>query len=300
MPWKIDEKGEARCTNCKDGYVPCQIDHKAQPPNDRDEFGEFFFCPECDWTTSGENNPDGTVNCPECGCYERKDTFEGDFTEQECEYCEKKGATRLDVPVELCNNPDWIKYGAVYLHDPCLTTLTAEMRADLDARTCDTCGRPGVRCHLIPENQRFNTADQKNPYRYSCDPCHTAYMDAVQAKIDERNSRNDFLHGGGLISRCDNCGAGSTTYKHVEFIPPDTYLCAACGGNPHPLEQRVPITPAVTVAVAEDDQDDLGDPVRGWYHDPEHPGYCRWWSGDRWSGGPTLEEHCLPDQSLTE
>lgn len=284
MPWRLDRNGEPRCTNCKTGYVPCPVDHQSQPPNDQDEFGPFFFCPVCDWTTTGENNPDGTIACPECLCYERKDTYEGDFTEHECEVCEKKGAKSIGVPLELANNPDWVRYGDVALHDKCRTELIDEMRADLDTRPCPTCGTIGVRLYAVPELLRTTKQLRKDPYRYACPACQAGFLQQLQAKQDAWNAQRSYLDGGGFISTCDGCGKRTET----EFTPPDTWLCAGCGGHPHAAPERYPTAAALYVV---DDRDEPSDPPRGWYDDPEYAGYLRWWSGERWSGGPTLPEH---------
>lgn len=34
-------------------------------------------------------------------------------------------------------------------------------------------------------------------------------------------------------------------------------------------------------------------PQAGWYEDPEHDGYLRWFNGVEWIGGPTLPKHAL-------
>lgn len=283
MPWWLDKKGEPQCSaGCKDGYVPCLINHKAQPPNDEDEFGPFFFCPECDWTTTGENNPDGTIPCPECKCYSRNDAFTGDFTESECDYCHKKGATQRTIPTELVNTPDWI--GASHIHEPCLTKLVGEMRADLDARPCPTCGTTGVRLYQVPEELQTTKELQKQPYRYACAACQAAYLQQIQAERDRLQAHRDYLAGGGMSGTCGGCGK----IKDIEFIPPDSFLCRDCGGHPHIAPNLYPTTDATYVV---DDRDVPSEPPRGWYDDPEYAGYLRWWSGERWSGGPTLPEY---------
>lgn len=89
MPWKLDRRGQPQCTNCRDGTVPCPVDHRRQPPNNNNEYGLYFMCPECDWAEG--NGESGTITCPECEGYSRKDTYNGP-----CEFCSSKNRTASD------------------------------------------------------------------------------------------------------------------------------------------------------------------------------------------------------------
>jgi hypothetical protein len=95
VPWrhKKGEDGPIICTGpgCRNGFIPCPVDHASQPPNEQWEGERFFRCLECDWVNPDphhENDYDtaGMITCPECCAGERNDTYEGP-----CEYCNKLG-----------------------------------------------------------------------------------------------------------------------------------------------------------------------------------------------------------------
>lgn len=111
MSWYMNRSDTIICTgpcstNKVPGFVPCPVDHNAQPLNDVDDRdGSLFYrCDECDWVipdTDGENKfqTAGMLVCPECENGERTDTYAGPCEEG----CNKRnaGAEYRDIPADI-------------------------------------------------------------------------------------------------------------------------------------------------------------------------------------------------------
>lgn len=116
MSWYLGRGDRIVCTGpCSTskipGFIPCPVDHAAQPLNDVDDRdGSLFYrCNECDWVipdTDGENTCEtsGMITCPECRAGERNDTYAGP--------CEE-GCNRRGAGAEYRDLPDDI-LGALY------------------------------------------------------------------------------------------------------------------------------------------------------------------------------------------
>lgn len=111
MPWYTSRNDTIICTGpCSagkfPGFVPCPVDHDAQPSNDVDDRdGSLFYrCDECDWLVpdpDGENKFEtaGMLICPECENGERTDTYAGPCEEG----CNRRnaGAAYHDIPGDI-------------------------------------------------------------------------------------------------------------------------------------------------------------------------------------------------------
>lgn len=82
MAWGWLPDGNMWCTGCGGtGGVPCPVDHDNEPPNESDEDGWYFRCPECGYLPGC--GVGGTVPCPECEAGGRRDTFQDDEEDDE-------------------------------------------------------------------------------------------------------------------------------------------------------------------------------------------------------------------------
>lgn len=258
MPWHFrGAVGDTPiiCTGvgCKGGWIPCPVDHKAQPFNEEWQGETFFRCTECDWIEPdefGENSGElaGTKMCPECEGGERNDTYNGP-----CEFCGKKKR-----PAEPRTFPE-------ELH-----ALIKKKRL-YHGKTAHAC----VQC--------FNGRVTELRTEYLEAAARQAYTKAHEAAGDpvgtcDKCKRIDYLAVTGPdLYACFYCtpGAGAV-------IPSQRQA-----GQ----ELAAPVATDIDPDVDGVDGEDFAGAPPGFYDDPEEAGYLRWWSGYEWVGDPVHPDH---------
>lgn len=126
----------------------------------------------------------------------------------------------------------------------------------------------------------------------------------VSATTDQQVAR---VYSPVCVARLHICrGVGVITLADRPHDDPASEILIEAGARYQVTAERVSRDPGGRVlghevdvevtANTEDDQDPGGydgQPVAGWYEDPEYEDHLRWWSGTNWTGLPTLPEHCL-------
>lgn len=300
MPWHLNGSEQVVCTGgCKfGGYVPCPVDHASQPPNDTWEGGPFFRCPECDWVIPDEFHENdfelaGMIPCPECEAGARLDTYDGP-----CELCasKKRAASDHTFPEHLhtlakARFGKTTRWFCPQCFHQAVTELEKEYRAGAERRAFLAlhASKPASHCDICGNIERLDVLADDVYVCVNCSPTWTPPPGDVAG----------LTHAAQNKPTGTACGlrlpppAGDRAYG----VPAD--LNADVHGVPYLSLITCPacvqaLTGALPDLPPDDDPagDDQGNPP-GWYHDPEHDGYVRWWSGSEWAGEPTLPEHVM-------
>lgn len=254
MPWHW--KGETLvCTGpCNStGWVPCPVNHDTAPDNDEWGGVPFFRCDECDWV-----RPDDFG--------ENTSEFAGKVRCPECGEGEREDT--YDGPCDLCSKKNRVASDRTF-PEPLHELARKKFR----------------RIRL-----------------WSCPQCFHTSMQELEAAHRETAERQAWRvhHGHKPAGTCDNCGE----IDYLDVAGPDWYICARCSPTwtppipqqrepePDPVPQIEPESAEQEYTGSRRAPDDPDGPTPGWYDDPEHDGYLRWWSGTEWAGPPTLPEHC--------
>lgn len=258
MPWHLNGNAQVVCTaGCKHGFVPCLVDHASQPTNGEWQGEPYFRCETCDWVIPDQFNENAADLAGMTPCPECEGGDRADTFDGPCDYCNKKGrpAAVHAFPAELAYaaQKTFGQTGDIWCCDPCHEKFLPELRQ---------------------EQERIDTARQE--------------------QAQENAARQAFLaeHGHKPVGTCDICGKRG----YLDVVePPDLFVCTYCSPTwTRPAQPELPPDePADPDGyVSRHAADDQGNPP-GWYNDPEHDGYVRWWSGGEWAGDPTLPEHCV-------
>jgi hypothetical protein len=124
--------------------------------------------------------------------------------------------------------------------------------------------------------EQYGRREYNNGGLYACDHCYERICSELRTKYARQLSRQarrakavayHQAHEGQPRAACDSCG----NHDYCAIFDPenDIFICIHCA-------------PQQTQA-----------PAAGWYNDPEHAGYLRWWSDGEWVGSPVLPEHAI-------